>query len=184
MSARDQFLPLWVGDYLRDTMDLDCTTHGIYLLLLMHEWSRGPLPNDPKILRSIARVSHPKFSPLVGQILHRFFILRKDGFWVQKRLEAEREKRGEISDVRRSAARKRHAKADANALQTPCKRHADSRARPSLQLELKNPPHSPPTGGPGPPQRFRRRRSVNGDDLAEAIERAQARKAARDAETH
>lgn len=44
-----KFMPLYVGDYQQDTQHLDCTEHGIYVLLLMACWSlRGPLPKDER----------------------------------------------------------------------------------------------------------------------------------------
>ena len=39
------YLPLFTGDYLRDTQHLSCSEHGIFLKLLMHCWDqKGPAP--------------------------------------------------------------------------------------------------------------------------------------------
>lgn len=50
------FMPLWVADFIGDTMDLDAKEVGAYLLLLMAMWGRdGYLPSDQKKLQRVAR---------------------------------------------------------------------------------------------------------------------------------
>ena len=50
-------MPLWVSDFLGDTLDLDASEVGAYMLLLMAQWRRKgkSLPDDPKKLQRIAR---------------------------------------------------------------------------------------------------------------------------------
>jgi uncharacterized protein YdaU (DUF1376 family) len=49
-------MPLWVGDFLLKTGDLDARETGAYLLLLMAMWSRdGSLPADQKKLQRVAK---------------------------------------------------------------------------------------------------------------------------------
>jgi uncharacterized protein YdaU (DUF1376 family) len=43
----DTWIPMYWGDYLRDTMRLSATEHGAYMLLIAHYWTKGvPLGND------------------------------------------------------------------------------------------------------------------------------------------
>jgi uncharacterized protein YdaU (DUF1376 family) len=52
------WMPIYWGDYLKETGHLDAIEHGAYLLLLGHYWCSGkPLPNDDTVLARIARLS-------------------------------------------------------------------------------------------------------------------------------
>ena len=95
---RDLWMPLNVGDYLADTGHLTTTQHGAYLLLLMHYWRKRELPDDDKQLAAIAKL------PLriwldTRETLQAFF---HDG-WKHKRVEAEIQKRVEVSNKRSMA---------------------------------------------------------------------------------
>jgi len=50
-------MPLWVSDFLGDTLDLDAADIGAYMLLLMAQWNRDgeSLPDDAKKLKRVAR---------------------------------------------------------------------------------------------------------------------------------
>jgi uncharacterized protein YdaU (DUF1376 family) len=100
-------MPLYVGDYLADTMHLNGAEHGAYLLLLMHHWRNGPLPDDDKSLAAIARTDLVLWAE-VGPVVRAFFNRDADGKLVQKRLMEERAKATDIS-AKREAAGKRGA---------------------------------------------------------------------------
>jgi uncharacterized protein YdaU (DUF1376 family) len=158
MSLRDAFMPLYVGDYLRDTMHLSTLEHGAYLLLLMHYWTNGPLPNDDDALAWIARVQTHHWNLNLKPKLMPFFYLRKDGYFHQKRSDLERTKRHEVGEKRAKAAHSRwereHANADANAdanggakgMQTHARTRQQQQQQDSPNGESKT-PHSPPCEG-------------------------------------
>lgn len=86
----DAWMPLYIGDYKKDTGRLTTELHGAYLLLIMEYWSTGPLPDDDAELSSITclgargwKTARPK--------LARFFQI-SDGMWRHKRIENEIEK--------------------------------------------------------------------------------------------
>lgn len=89
MTGRpDSFMPLFVGDYLRDTLRLTRDQHGGYLLLLMAYWADAePLLDDDEQLASIAKATPADWKRL-RVILSPFFDVR-DGRWFHKRVQEE-----------------------------------------------------------------------------------------------
>jgi uncharacterized protein YdaU (DUF1376 family) len=66
------FMPLWVSDFLGDTLELDAKEIGAYMLLLMAMWQhKGRLPNDQKKLQRVARIGRDW--PKVWASLERYF---------------------------------------------------------------------------------------------------------------
>lgn len=87
--SRRNFLPFYVGDYLRDTQRLgSATDHGIYLLLLFNYWAEGEaLPDDLLLLKRITGGNEGK----IKAILERYFVL--DGeVWRNARMDKELDK--------------------------------------------------------------------------------------------
>lgn len=88
--SKTPFMPLWVSDFLGDTLDLDATEIGTYMLLLMAQWNRdgGSLPDDEAKLRRVARCG--RNWPKVWGNVERFFNRDEDGvFNPRLRLEAQ-----------------------------------------------------------------------------------------------
>jgi uncharacterized protein YdaU (DUF1376 family) len=84
------FMPLWVSDFLGDTLDLDAAEIGAYMLLLMAQWNRDgeSLPADDKKLQRVARCG--RNWPKVWGNIERFFKTDESGVYSKRlRLEAQ-----------------------------------------------------------------------------------------------
>jgi uncharacterized protein YdaU (DUF1376 family) len=95
------WMPLYVGDYLGDTGHLTTTQHGAYLLLMMHYWRKGGLPDDDRQLSKIAKLPLKTWCEYRAT-LQDFF---HDG-WKHKRIEAELAKMMRVSAQRAIAGQK------------------------------------------------------------------------------
>lgn len=108
------WMPLDVADYRADTAHLGALEHGIYLLLIMHYWQTGSLPDDERQLARIACATPAEFRG-VRATIEAFFLPG----WKHKRIEQELDKARKISAKRSFAAEQKHALAhppdDANA---------------------------------------------------------------------
>ncbi len=103
MSRTDTWMPLDIGDYVADTMHLTTLQHGAYLLLLMHYWKTGPLPDDDDQLAAISKMD-PKAWKGVRPVIRRFFT-PDNGILRQKRADKERQKNATISSERSVAGK-------------------------------------------------------------------------------
>jgi len=104
MSDRP-WMPFYFGDFLADTMHLDRATAFSYLLLIGHYWQHGGLPDDPKQLAQIARVT-PRTWQKTASTLQAFF---NDG-WKHKRIDEELAKSCAFSEKQRANVNKRWGK--------------------------------------------------------------------------
>ena len=104
MSSR-HWIPIYVGDYLRDTVELTTQEHGAYLLLLFAMWSSpdGTLPNEPIKLRRITGVARNQWKSVFAAIAPRLLI--EGDRITQKRLQAELGKTKAKTLIRRAAGR-------------------------------------------------------------------------------
>jgi len=112
------WMPLYIGDFLADTMHLNCQETGAYLRLIMHAWQHGGLiPDDDALMIRIVRC-HPPHWPRLRKTLCPFFdMIKTPGSWYSKRVGLELIKTEEISNKRKAAALQMHSKCSANALQ-------------------------------------------------------------------
>ena len=111
-------MPIYWGDYLRDTGHLSAAEHGAYLLLLGHYWTTGrPLPDAEDALRRIARMDPKEWARSRSTV--RAFFKVGGGEWRHKRVDAELKRATEIYAKRVGAARKRWADAKPDASDPP-----------------------------------------------------------------
>lgn len=97
----DIWMPIYVGDYLSDTMHLTTEQHGAYFLLMLAYWkNRGPLQENR--LKHIVSIDDDSWT-IVGEFFDNKII---PGKWVHKRIESELKK----ASVRKQAAENRGKK--------------------------------------------------------------------------
>ena len=95
------WMPLYVGDYLGDTGHLTTAQHGAYLLLMMHYWRKGELPDDDVQLSKITKLplrTWGDYRPVLQQFFH--------SGWKHKRIDAELERLVKLSEKRSIAGQK------------------------------------------------------------------------------
>jgi len=132
-------MPMYWGDYVRDTLHLSTFQHGCYMLLIAAYWMRGKaLPNDPKYLAGVCRTTPDKLSRHCTPVLAMFSC--SDGWLVHKRVEKEL-----LKVSQRSANASASAKRRLSERSTPSNKHArarvelDSNTQSLANLETQNP---------------------------------------------
>lgn len=93
----DLWMPIFIGDYLKDTRHLTTEEHGVYFLILMEIWNKGGWV-EKKYCPKISLLSQKTFSKR-WENLKQFFI-EKDGFISQKRALKEIQKSQTIKEIR------------------------------------------------------------------------------------
>ena len=131
MSTAPIWMPLYIGDYLRDTARLTTEQHGAYLLLIMDYWTNGPLPDDDAALAQVARMTRDDWDKTRPAISRLFQISL--GEWRHKRIDDELEK-----------ARQFFAKQKANGMKGGRPRKNPNETQTITQTKPKtNPDHNP-----------------------------------------
>jgi uncharacterized protein YdaU (DUF1376 family) len=77
-------MPLYVRDYIADTVHLSTLEHGAYFMLIMHYWLHGGLPSDEAKLARIARLSFEQWNEVRPTLIELF-----NPEWRHKRIESE-----------------------------------------------------------------------------------------------
>jgi uncharacterized protein YdaU (DUF1376 family) len=97
------FLPLYTGDYLRDTRHLTTEEHGAYVLMLMHCWDqKGPVPLDERKQSGICNARSGGEIESMRRVLSEFFVKMDDG-WYNHRMQEEVVKSEMVSKNRSKA---------------------------------------------------------------------------------
>lgn len=99
------WMPFYVATYIADTGHLSTLEHGAYMLLIMHYWQKGGLPDDDAQLARICRMPASDWSAIRDTIAAFF-----DGKWHHKRIASELAKAEQVIS-KRSAAGKAGASA-------------------------------------------------------------------------
>lgn len=109
MASTDIWFPMYIGDYMADTLHLSTLEHGAYFLILSAYYkNQGPLPDDDGKMSRIARMTLSDWSAIRSNIASLFKIT--GGFWVQKRADFEIQKAISTQDARRKGAAITNAK--------------------------------------------------------------------------
>ncbi|MGH7746516.1 MAG: YdaU family protein [Candidatus Dormibacteria bacterium] len=129
MSAAP-FMPLYVADYLADTVHLGATESGAYLHLLMGLWRHGgSLPDDDDKLRRMAKCDGRQWARIKGEVMPFFAI--EGGVVSHRRVTSELTKYARKVDITKTAAA---ASVRAKSLKNQEPPSA-SAAQPELELE-------------------------------------------------
>lgn len=111
------WMPLYLGDFLSETMHLGATETGIYIRLIMHCWQHGSIPLDDRKLALIAHCDGRLWQKYKSTILGFFCYSDQDVSAQHSRVTAELLRCAEISNKRKGAALQKHSKSSANAVQ-------------------------------------------------------------------
>jgi len=85
------WMPLYIGDLMRDTAGMTAEMIGSVVLLYLRIWSKdGPLPDNNEKLGRICQMSADRFEEIRDEISSLFDL--KDGDWTHNDLLAERTK--------------------------------------------------------------------------------------------
>ena len=89
-------MPLYIGDYLADTIDLTNSEHGAYLKSLMMYWRKG------------GALTWHELRAVCGKDLDRVskFFISHDGRWHHKRVDIELEKAWKRKEAAEAKAKK------------------------------------------------------------------------------
>ena len=121
MGKVDIWMPVYIGDYIKDTMGLSAKEHGCYFLLLMNYWVEGHLNDDIEELLIVCRLQADE-KRVLEKVLKKFF-QHQNGHYIQKRIEEEIRKAHNIRDrnQKNAASRWSNTKSVPNKSQTNTK---------------------------------------------------------------
>ena len=96
----DIFMPIFIGDYLKDTTFLTTEQHGAYLLMLFACWQHGAIPNNDRVICRTTGLTQQAWDDAKSVILPYFKII--DGKLrhsrIDRELEAAKQKKANFSE--------------------------------------------------------------------------------------
>ncbi len=99
------WMPLYIGDFLRDTAGMDAEMIGAVVLLYLRIWSKaGPLSDSNEKLARICQMPTDRFAEIREEISFLFDV--QDGDWTHHDLLTERTKWAEARRRKSEANRK------------------------------------------------------------------------------
>lgn len=122
MAKIDAWMPIYIGDLLKDTQDLSVSEFGAYHFLMYHYWcKKGDVPKNMATLRRVCKCS----SKVLKRVLE--FFEEQDGKILHKRLDAEHQKAERQYNQKSEAGSASAAKRASTAVEMPL----PSRCQPS-----------------------------------------------------
>lgn len=102
----DIWMPLYIGEYMADTMSFTTEQHGAYMLLLMACWrEKGePLSGTDEDMATIAGLTQPRWRAMKAKMLAKF-IVADDGRVTHKRAIKEVQRAEKVSQARSEAGK-------------------------------------------------------------------------------
>lgn len=88
VARPDTWMPMYWGDYAKDTAELSALEHGAYLMLIAHYWCKAcPLPMDDSKLARIAKCTPAEWAKIKPSVLA--FFEAGESVYRHKRVEHE-----------------------------------------------------------------------------------------------
>jgi uncharacterized protein YdaU (DUF1376 family) len=149
VSNFDHWMRFNVGDYLADTMHLSTFQHGMYVLLIMHYFKRGGLPEDEAALRLITKCPVRQWRSQSAPVMSLF--RRETGAYTHPRIDSTRNEAQRVSEARAKAGKQGASArwgmanarpADGNCHSADMASLAGARA-PQPEPEIESPPVTP-----------------------------------------
>lgn len=160
------WMPMYWGDYIKDTRHLSAAEHGAYLLLIAHYWTTGnPLPDDDVRLSRIVGMTIDEW--MAARMAVASFWHIADGVWTHNRIDEEIDRAESKINAKSRAgaigAEKRwqkHGKGNGKKIADASVCHKQNDAQSPSQV--KEPPLVPPTET-DIPKKARRRSKIDPD---------------------
>jgi len=109
----DIWMPVFIGDFHKETAEFTAEMTGAYILLCLYQWFKGPPKDDDEVLARICKLNVEKLKKIKTDLLFSFENV--DGRWVNQKQLAEFQKWKKARESRSNSARKaayaKHAKA-------------------------------------------------------------------------